>query len=98
MSGKTNCFFVFLLKPKTTEINMQASEIAACQWMSFEAYEANMSKRMVPGSLYHELSMLAVDAYDGKTDGFAPRQMELGFRPGTNMLYSPRSDRTPSKL
>ena len=79
-------------------MHVQASEIAACQWMSFEAYEANMSKRMVPGSLYHELSMLAVDAFDGKADGFALRQMELGFRPGTNMLYSPPSDRVPSKL
>ena len=89
MSGKTNIFFVFLLRPTTTEIAMQESEIADCKWMEFAAYEQNMTKKMVPGSLYHELSVLALEAFDGKVEGFAARPFDLGFRPGSNMLYSP---------
>jgi ADP-ribose pyrophosphatase YjhB (NUDIX family) len=36
--GKSDLFFVCLLRPKTTTINMQPAEISACDWIDSEQY------------------------------------------------------------
>ena len=36
--GKSDLFFVCLLKPKNTTITMQPAEIAACEWVDAEVY------------------------------------------------------------
>jgi ADP-ribose pyrophosphatase YjhB (NUDIX family) len=36
--GKSDLFFICLLRPKTTTIQMQIAEIAACEWVDAEAF------------------------------------------------------------
>lgn len=96
MSGKTNVFMVFLLKPTSTEIKLDGGEIAQCQWMDYDEYLAKTSKRMPEGTLYYELNSLGRAAHNGDVTAFKPRKMKLGFRPGENMIYSP--ERTKSRL
>lgn len=78
MSGKTNQFMVFLLQPKSTEIVMDGKEIAQCQWMNIDDYIEKQSKRMPKGSIYHEMSMVGLAAYEGAVQGFDARRMTLG--------------------
>eukprot|EP00040_Diaphanoeca_grandis_P024740 m.136355 g.136355 ORF g.136355 m.136355 type:complete len:372 (+) comp29844_c1_seq1:131-1246(+) len=88
MSGKTNVFLVFLLRPTTSEILTQQSEIAMAKWVPIDDYFENMTQRMPVGSLYHEMSKLALEAHGDQNTAFDVRHMPLGFRSGTNTLYS----------
>ena len=36
--GKSDLFFICLLRPKTIEINMQAAEIIACEWLDADIF------------------------------------------------------------
>ena len=88
-SGKTNIFMVFLLKPTSSVISKQDSEIAACKWLPLVEYWIDAEKRMKPGTLYHAMLGLTYDAHNGSIMGFAHSELPLGFRPGSNMLYFP---------
>jgi len=87
MSGTTNIFMVFLLRPKSTEIAIQEREIAKCEWLPLDEYWENAEDRMKPGTLYHSLAALACDVHHGTVSGFENRQMPLGFRPSTDNMY-----------
>ena len=93
-SGKTNIFMTYLLRPTSETIKHCEREIADCKWLPLDEYWANAEKRMKPGSLYHTMAGLAVDAgalsasCEAETvPGFVYQDFALGFRPGSNSLY-----------
>jgi len=96
-SGQTNIFMTFLLKPKSETIQMQEREIAKCEWLPIDAYWNSCEKRMKPGTLYHTMGTLAVDAAEIAAaaakgcpvpiPGFVVRDFPVGFRPSSNSMY-----------
>ena len=64
MGSSTNLFMVFLMRPVSTTIRKQDSEIAECRWLPLAEYWENAERRMPPGSLYHTMMALACDAHD----------------------------------
>jgi ADP-ribose pyrophosphatase YjhB (NUDIX family) len=87
--GKSDLFFVCLLKPLSTEITKQESEIAACEWIDFDKY-MNQSVFML-SPLHTKLNtFIKLIAEDKDYKNYLERfSLPIGFRPGSNMLYMP---------
>lgn len=61
--GKSDLFFVCLLKPKNTTIEMQPAEISACDWIDAETYlKQEFFMKIPPFVVVHEQVRLAVQA------------------------------------
>lgn len=99
LHGKSDLFFLCVLRPKTTTITCQESEIQDCQWLSFDTYANQPFYK--PGTLYAKINdiikgMLTEDAVlKSDTDivskapepRFVASKLPIGFRPGHNVLY-----------
>jgi ADP-ribose pyrophosphatase YjhB (NUDIX family) len=87
--GKSDLFFVCLLKPLNYNIVKQDSEIAACEWLELDTY---MSQALTASSpLYSKLnSFIEKIVKDSSSKNFLERHtLPLGNRPGSNTLYLP---------
>jgi len=81
--GKSDLYFVFRLKPLTTEIIKQDSEIAAAKWIGLdELLELPYYK-----GLYKSLLELGRQSVDNNYIGFIGQELPIVFRKGTNILY-----------
>jgi 8-oxo-dGTP pyrophosphatase MutT (NUDIX family) len=87
--GKSDLLFVCLLKPLTSAIVKQDSEISACQWIELDKY---MNQDLfISSPIYSELNLL-IDkvAKDKKFDDYLGNiTLPIGFMPGSNTLYLP---------
>ena len=93
--GKSDLFFVCVLRPTSFDINHQVSEITACEWLEPEAF---FDQAFFKGSaLFTEINRLIQEEIkgEGKEEGgtqsssFRRRTYELGWRPGQHTLYFP---------
>ena len=87
--GKSDLFFVCLLKPLTTNIVKQESEIADCEWLTLEKY---MSQEYLFASpVYSKLNYFIERIVKDKDPKYYLERhtLPLGARPGTNTLYLP---------
>ena len=84
----SDLFFVCLLKledPKQTPV-LQEEEICDLQWMTTEEYCNQKAWRESPA--YQELNAAIVRTAQEETAGMVERKLPVGFRPGTNTLYT----------
>jgi hypothetical protein len=71
------------LKPLTTEIKIQESEIEDGKWMPAKEF----SSLPYYTGLYKKILDIESANIDGKYDGWVVENLPIGFRPGTNNLY-----------
>jgi len=81
--GKSDLYFVFRLKPLTTEVVKQESEIAAVKWIPLDEL---LSLPYYKG-LYKSLLELGRHSVDNNYAGFTGQELPIVFRKGTNILY-----------
>jgi len=81
--GKSDIYFVFRLKPITTEISVQETEIAAGKWLPIDEL---LSLPYYKG-LYKTLLALGRESVDNDYIGFTGHELPIVFRKGTNILY-----------
>ena len=89
MFGKSDLFFVCLLKPLTKTIVKQESEIESCEWISLEKY---MNQKLFLSSpVYSRLNLFIEQiAKEKEKKSYLQRfTLPLGNRPGYNTLYLP---------
>ncbi|XP_039070323.1 nudix hydrolase 2 [Hibiscus syriacus] len=82
---KSDIFFLCLLEPLSSEIQMQETEIEAAKWMPFEEYASQ------PFVQKHELLKYIVDIClakkDGNYSGFSPVHTSSSFSDENNYMY-----------
>jgi len=85
MANKSDLFFVCALRPLTHDITIQETELKAAKWMPVADWLAMETMR---GSLYKQLYHWGLDAIrGGGYKGFVAKELPIGFRPGTNVVY-----------
>jgi ADP-ribose pyrophosphatase YjhB (NUDIX family) len=88
--GKSDLYFLCLLKPKTTEIKIQESEIFACEWKDIDEYADQEIFKKSP--LHIEMNNVIkriAKAHPNEIDGVIKQYfLPVGFRPGSNCLYA----------
>ncbi|KAE8686662.1 Nudix hydrolase 2 [Hibiscus syriacus] len=82
---KSDIFFLCLLEPLSSEIQIQETEIEAAKWMPFKEYASQ------PFVQKHELLKYSVDIClakkDGKYSGFSPVPTSSAFSDENNYMY-----------
>ena len=89
MFGKSDLFFVCLLKPLTKTIIKQESEIESCEWISLDKY---MNQKLFLSSpVYSKLNIFIEQIVKEKDNKKYLQRftLPLGNRPGFNTLYLP---------
>eukprot|EP00898_Chlorokybus_atmophyticus_P001395 jgi/Chlat1/2256/Chrsp17S02569 len=90
--GKSDLFFVCAMRALATDITIQECEIEDCRWMPLDEFMAQKFWQNSP--LHLHMMELCIANSKGLSPGLQPRALELGFRPGTQMLYAPSSSGT----
>jgi ADP-ribose pyrophosphatase YjhB (NUDIX family) len=87
--GKSDLFFVCLMKPLTNNIAKQESEIADCDWIDLETYMAQKLFKSSP--VYSKLNDCIESIVKNKDSKsyLEKLTLPLGMRPGYNTLYLP---------
>ncbi|KAK4279082.1 hypothetical protein QN277_016838 [Acacia crassicarpa] len=67
---KSDMFIVCMLQPRSFDIQMQTSEIAAAQWMPIEDYAAQPFVKQNLG--FGSIAKICLEKLDGKYTGFTP--------------------------
>ncbi|GJM97920.1 hypothetical protein PR202_ga14883 [Eleusine coracana subsp. coracana] len=87
---KSDLFFVCLMRPLSSDITKQDSEIEACQWMPIEEFAAQ------PFVQKHELVKYIVEVGLAKVDndyaGFSPISIKSAFTDKESFFYLNRRD------
>ena len=85
--GKSDLFFICLLKPKTFDILKQESEIFACEWIDVETYI--QQEFFLTSPSLSRMNEVVADIVRSKTHKNYLTKHELSFRlrPGTIGLY-----------
>ena len=94
--GKSDLFFVCLLKPKSDAITIQEDEIAACDWVDIDTY--TNQKVFLISPLHSKMNAFIKGIVEdekirlkGSTTKFLElTKLSVGFRPGMNSLYLPK--------
>ncbi|GJN38888.1 hypothetical protein PR202_gb27969 [Eleusine coracana subsp. coracana] len=93
---KSDLFFVCLMRPLSSDITKQDSEIEACQWMSIEEFAAQ------PFVQKHELVKYIVEVGLAKVDkdyaGLSPISIKSAFTDKESFFYLNRRDLDRAKL
>ena len=91
--GKSDLFFVCILRPKSNAISHQPSEIVACEWHEPSVYlEQTFFKR---NPLYSKINELIAETINGGIQSnkvIDNLKLEIGFRPGLQSLHFVRRD------
>nr|AFK40742.1 unknown [Lotus japonicus] len=82
---KSDLFFVCLLRPLTSDIQIQEIEIEAAKWMSFDEYAAQ--PRMEKYELMRYISDIYLAKVDGRYSGFTPVSTASIFSKHTSSSY-----------
>ena len=86
MSGKSDLFFVCILRAMSSQITIQPSEIAAAKWGDVdELLEQKPYPKDMP--VWDRMYSLARDATQGQVETFRVERLAIGSRPGENNLY-----------
>jgi len=105
--GKSDLFFLVLLKALTNNITMQESEIEDCKWMP--VIDLLKLPQYTPGTVFYEFNLIAINSVrqyfinqslpdsDKKDLGFLAQSVPLGLtRPMLQTLfYTPQLRKTP---
>jgi ADP-ribose pyrophosphatase YjhB (NUDIX family) len=90
--GKSDLFFVCLLKPKTTEIKIQESEIHACEWKDVHEFadQEIFKKSPLHTEINNIIKRVVAKAKTAEASDSLIKQyvLPVGFRPGSQSLYS----------
>ncbi|KAL6073535.1 Nudix hydrolase domain-containing protein [Balamuthia mandrillaris] len=94
--GRSDLYFVCKLKPLSTNIQMQASEIADCKWMPMKEF---MELPHYKG-LYRKMLEIAESSAtaDPPYVGIIGESLPVVFRPGSEVLYYHSSSSSSSSL
>jgi ADP-ribose pyrophosphatase YjhB (NUDIX family) len=86
MAGKSDVFFVCILRAKSSKITIQPAEIEAAKWGGIEEFlDQAPYPRDTP--IWSRLYSLARDVAEGKAMPLLAESHELVYRPGSNMMY-----------
>jgi ADP-ribose pyrophosphatase YjhB (NUDIX family) len=81
--GKSDLYFVCLLKPLSSEIKPQEDEIAEAKWMPLDEFVAQPFYQ----GLYKKILEIGKAAAEGNYEGWSASDLPLVFRKGSNTLY-----------
>ncbi len=89
--GKSDLFFVCVLKASTFDIKMQEAELVGCDWHDPKVLMDQQFFRKSPlYSIVHDLVIEEMEAQKGEV-GHPPsmihEKLPIGFRPGEQSLY-----------
>ncbi|MCO5594644.1 hypothetical protein L7F22_048677 [Adiantum nelumboides] len=83
--GKSDLFFLCKLRPLSSEIVLQESEIEAAQWMPLEDYKSQDFNSS--STLLSRFTDIATASLEGKYNGFRAERLKLGFRKKGSLFY-----------
>jgi ADP-ribose pyrophosphatase YjhB (NUDIX family) len=89
--GKSDLFFVCLLRPTSSEIAHQQTEIHACEWkdpehlFDQEFFKESELHRKVNSLIQDSIDSAAADTTNGRAIEMV--KLDIGFRPGQNTLH-----------
>ena len=89
LHGKSDLFFVCLMKPTSSEISKEHTEIDACDWINVETYtkQPAILKNPVHAALAKFVEKVALEK--DKRIYLTQHTCANGFRPGNSILYLP---------
>ena len=85
LHGKDNLFCVCIVKPRTSKIRVQTSELADARWMPVDEFLA--LPYYAPATAYGELNRAAIDCLRGRRGGLSGHSLPEKFRPGETRIY-----------
>jgi ADP-ribose pyrophosphatase YjhB (NUDIX family) len=87
--GKSDLFFVCLMKPTSSEIMKEHTEIERCEWIDVEQYstQPQILRNPVHATLARFIERVAVEK--DKTSYLTQSICANGFKPGSSVLYLP---------
>jgi len=90
MAGKSDIFFVCLLRAKSSSFMLQPGEISQAKWGDIDEF---LEQAPYPrdSQLWSRLYRICQEASKRNHGGFTVKDVPIGFRPGTNKLYYPRN-------
>ncbi|KAK4752654.1 hypothetical protein SAY87_021452 [Trapa incisa] len=83
--GKSDLFFICMLRPVSFEIQTEEVELEDAKWMPFEEYAAQQAER--EDGLFKSITEVCVEKLCGKYDGFLPVPMKAVFCGRSNYFY-----------
>ncbi|XP_055807757.1 nudix hydrolase 2-like [Solanum dulcamara] len=83
--GKSDLFFVCMLKPLSYKIQKQDSEIQDAQWMPLEEYAAQPFVKK--HEMFNKIAEICLAKKDNKYNGFSKVLMTSAFSAKSNYLY-----------
>ena len=89
--GKSDLFFICVLKPKSSTITHQPSEIVACEWHEPSVYLEQPFFKQNP--IYSKINELIADSISGGDKVIDNVKLEIGWRPGAQSLHFIRRDK-----
>ncbi|KAJ8564430.1 hypothetical protein K7X08_000890 [Anisodus acutangulus] len=90
--GKSDLFFVCMLKPLSYKIQKQDSEIEGAQWMPMEEYAAQPFVKN--HEMFNKIAEICLAKKDNKYSGFSKVLMTSGFSAKRSYLYFNRKQFT----
>ena len=89
LHGKSDLFFVCLMKPLTLKISKEHTEIDACDWIDVHTYtkQKEILKNPVHAALAKFVEKVSIEK--DKKIYLTQTVCANGFRPGTSILYLP---------
>ena len=78
LHGKDNLFCVCIVKPRTSKIRVQTSELADARWMPVDEFLA--LPYYAPATAYGELNRAAIDCLRGRRGGLSGHSLPEKFR------------------
>lgn len=88
--GKSDLFFLCLLRPLSSKITRQESEIAAAQWMPLDEYRSQQFNRA--SDLLTRIGEIAEASLKKQYEGFSPELLAFGFRKKGSYFYHNTKD------
>jgi ADP-ribose pyrophosphatase YjhB (NUDIX family) len=89
--GKSDLFFVCVLKPSTVEIKMQEAELVGCEWHDPQVlFDQSFFKKSPLYGTIHDLVMKEIEVQLGNLEpqpSIVHSKLTVGFRPGKQSLY-----------
>lgn len=88
--GKSDLFFLCMLRPTSTEIVIQESEIEAAKWMPLE--ELGAQPLYATSSMLKRIVEIATASIEGQYTGFSADFLHIGFRTRGSYFYCNMKD------
>ncbi|KAI5074702.1 hypothetical protein GOP47_0010663 [Adiantum capillus-veneris] len=83
--GKSDLFFLCLLRPLPSDISVEESEIAAAEWISLDDYRSQEFN--TKSSLLTRIADMVAASLKGEYKGFGAEALSFGFRNSGSYFY-----------